>query len=120
MLSEEKVHRYQKQTRPISVFYITLRADCIFFGFPQFSAGLRIGNLLVPNDNYCKFEDWLMPILDQMVLEQNTEVESFIYFVIYLAVTNSAQKKTKPLGLRMCPSYEGVDSFRAPVGPRQK
>ncbi|XP_014652361.1 PREDICTED: deoxyhypusine synthase isoform X2 [Ceratotherium simum simum] len=33
----------------------------------------RIGNLLVPNDNYCKFEDWLMPILDQMVLEQNTE-----------------------------------------------
>nr|XP_012291452.1 deoxyhypusine synthase isoform X3 [Aotus nancymaae] len=33
----------------------------------------RIGNLLVPNNNYCKFEDWLMPILDQMVLEQNTE-----------------------------------------------
>uniref|UniRef100_A0A8C4ZVI2 Deoxyhypusine synthase n=1 Tax=Gadus morhua TaxID=8049 RepID=A0A8C4ZVI2_GADMO len=33
----------------------------------------RIGNLLVPNSNYCKFEDWLMPILDQMVLEQETE-----------------------------------------------
>lgn len=33
----------------------------------------RIGNLLVPNDNYCKFENWLMPILDQMVLEQKTE-----------------------------------------------
>nr|XP_003218769.1 PREDICTED: deoxyhypusine synthase [Anolis carolinensis]XP_008105128.1 PREDICTED: deoxyhypusine synthase [Anolis carolinensis] len=33
----------------------------------------RIGNLLVPNDNYCKFEDWLMPILDQMVTEQDTE-----------------------------------------------
>ncbi|GAA5875297.1 hypothetical protein JCM3774_005772 [Rhodotorula dairenensis] len=30
----------------------------------------RIGNLLVPNDNYCKFEDWVMPILDQMVQEQ--------------------------------------------------
>lgn len=30
----------------------------------------RIGNLLVPNDNYCKFEDWVMPILDQMVEEQ--------------------------------------------------
>lgn len=29
----------------------------------------------MPNDNYCKFEDWLMPILDQMVLEQNTEVK---------------------------------------------
>ncbi|KFO95240.1 Deoxyhypusine synthase, partial [Calypte anna] len=24
--------------------------------------GVGIGNLLVPNDNYCKFEDWLMPI----------------------------------------------------------
>ena len=23
----------------------------------------RIGNLLVPNDTYCKFEDWLRPIL---------------------------------------------------------
>ncbi|XP_075994870.1 deoxyhypusine synthase [Genypterus blacodes] len=33
----------------------------------------RIGNLLVPNDNYCKFENWLMPILDQMLLEQKTE-----------------------------------------------
>lgn len=35
----------------------------------------RIGNLLVPNDNYCKFEDWIMPILDQMLLEQKTQVE---------------------------------------------
>ncbi|KAM6495917.1 Deoxyhypusine synthase [Amanita muscaria] len=30
----------------------------------------RIGNLIVPNDNYCKFEDWLIPILDQMLAEQ--------------------------------------------------
>ena len=27
----------------------------------------RIGNLLVPNENYCKFEDWIMPILDEML-----------------------------------------------------
>jgi len=32
----------------------------------------RIGNLLVPNDNYCKFENWLIPILDKMVDEQQT------------------------------------------------
>ena len=31
----------------------------------------RIGNLVVPNDNYCKFEDWLTPILDSMLAEQN-------------------------------------------------
>ena len=30
----------------------------------------RIGNLIVPNDNYCKFEDWLIPLLDEMLAEQ--------------------------------------------------
>ena len=34
----------------------------------------RIGNLLVPNDNYCKFEDWIMPIFDAMLHEQTHEV----------------------------------------------
>ena len=33
----------------------------------------RIGNLVVPNDNYCKFEDWVTPILDTMLEEQKTE-----------------------------------------------
>ena len=33
----------------------------------------RIGNLLVPSDSCCKFEGWLMPIMDWMVLERNTE-----------------------------------------------
>jgi deoxyhypusine synthase len=30
----------------------------------------RIGNLILPNDNYCKFEDWLTPILNAMLAEQ--------------------------------------------------
>jgi deoxyhypusine synthase len=33
----------------------------------------RIGNLLVPNDNYCKFEDWIMPIFTEMLKEQKTQ-----------------------------------------------
>ncbi|XP_014778173.1 deoxyhypusine synthase [Octopus bimaculoides] len=33
----------------------------------------RIGNLLVSNNNYCKFETWLMPILDQILQEQKEE-----------------------------------------------
>jgi deoxyhypusine synthase len=33
----------------------------------------RIGNLIVPNDNYCKFEDWLLPILDTMLAEQKSQ-----------------------------------------------
>ena len=36
----------------------------------------RIGNLLVPNDNYCKFEEWFMPILDDMLEEQKKHVSN--------------------------------------------
>ncbi|VEN55952.1 unnamed protein product [Callosobruchus maculatus] len=34
----------------------------------------RIGNLLVPNDNYCSFENWTMPILDELLKEQKDGV----------------------------------------------
>lgn len=30
----------------------------------------RIGNMIVPNNNYCQFEQWIMPILDKMKEEQ--------------------------------------------------
>lgn len=30
----------------------------------------RIGNLLVPNENYCKFENWVLPLLDEMLNDQ--------------------------------------------------
>ena len=33
----------------------------------------RIGNLLVPNSNYCAFEDWIIPIFDQMLVEQEEQ-----------------------------------------------
>lgn len=32
----------------------------------------RIGNLLVPNDNYCKFENWVLPLLDEMLSDQKS------------------------------------------------
>lgn len=31
----------------------------------------RIGNLLVPNKNYCEFEDWLSPLIEKMHKEQD-------------------------------------------------
>ena len=42
----------------------------------------RIGNLIVPNENYCKFEDWLLPILDKMLEEQEASkgTEEEIYW----------------------------------------
>jgi len=39
----------------------------------------RIGNLLLPNDNYCRFEDWLMPILDQMLDEQQASCGKILW-----------------------------------------
>ena len=33
----------------------------------------RIGNLLIPNDNYCQFQDWIFPILDTMLEEQKND-----------------------------------------------
>jgi len=36
----------------------------------------RIGNLLVPNNNYCAFEDWVVPILDKMLEEQEASKTS--------------------------------------------
>lgn len=37
----------------------------------------RIGNLLVPNDNYCRFEDWVMPILDTLLAEQTQSQQTW-------------------------------------------
>lgn len=35
----------------------------------------RIGNLLMPDQNYQLLENWLIPIMGQMLLEQNTQVQ---------------------------------------------
>ena len=34
----------------------------------------RIGNMIVPNDNYCRFEEWFQPLLDEMLTEQVDQV----------------------------------------------
>jgi deoxyhypusine synthase len=36
----------------------------------------RIGNLVVPNNNYCAFEEWIMPIFDKMLEEQEASRNS--------------------------------------------
>lgn len=53
----------------------TFKGDFSLPGAALRSKGLnRIGNLLVPNDNYCKFEDWIIPIFDKMLEEQSSQV----------------------------------------------
>lgn len=39
----------------------------------------RIGNLLVPNNNYVLFENWLMPILDKLLEEQQHSQGSLVW-----------------------------------------
>nr|GMD32612.1 homospermidine synthase [Ipomoea batatas] len=52
----------------------TYKGDFSLQGSVLRSKGLnRIGNLLVPNDNYCKFENWILPIFDQMYEEQTKQ-----------------------------------------------
>ncbi|NP_001234495.1 deoxyhypusine synthase [Solanum lycopersicum] len=52
----------------------TYKGDFSLPGASLRSKGLnRIGNLLVPNDNYCKFENWIIPVFDQMYEEQINE-----------------------------------------------
>ena len=54
----------------------------------------RIGNLIVPNKNYCKFEDFLTPILKQMLKEQR-ESEKLEYEWDENDDKNKGQEKPK-------------------------
>jgi deoxyhypusine synthase len=67
----------------------TYKGDFSLPGAYLRSKGLnRIGNLLVPNDNYCKFQDWIIPIFNQMLKEQTHEVFYFILFCTFPALQN--------------------------------
>jgi len=41
----------------------------------------RIGNLLVPNKNYCEFEDWMSPIIEKMHNEQDEKLIEWAHAV---------------------------------------
>ncbi|CAI5491335.1 unnamed protein product [Closterium sp. Naga37s-1] len=52
----------------------TLLGDFALAGKDLRAKGLnRIGNLIVPNSNYCLFEDWMGPVLDRCLDEQKTQ-----------------------------------------------
>ncbi|KAL8430014.1 hypothetical protein ACSSS7_006197 [Eimeria intestinalis] len=38
----------------------------------------RIGNLIVPNENYCRFEDWLQPQLDLLLEKQQARLAQLL------------------------------------------
>ncbi|CAI5488623.1 unnamed protein product [Closterium sp. Naga37s-1] len=52
----------------------TLLGDFALAGKDLRAKGLnRIGNLIVPNSNYCLFEDWMGPVLDRCLDDQKTQ-----------------------------------------------
>lgn len=56
----------------IKTFEPTYMGDFKLNGVDLRKKGInRIGNLLVPNKNYCQFEDWMAPLIDKMHDEQD-------------------------------------------------
>ena len=41
----------------------------------------RLGNLLVPNSNYCHFEEFVCPLLEKMTDEQVGDLNHIIYLL---------------------------------------
>lgn len=58
----------------------------------------RIGNMLIPNSNYIAFEDWMMPLLDEMLQEQKDKgtvwTPSKVRFVAPALVTGHLSPQT--------------------------
>jgi deoxyhypusine synthase len=62
----------------IKCFQPTFMGDFKLRGIELRKKGInRIGNLLVPNKNYCQFEDWVAPILNKMHDEQDEHMKSW-------------------------------------------
>jgi deoxyhypusine synthase len=57
----------------------------------------RIGNLLVPNKNYCEFEDWMSPIIEAMHDEQDAMAVEWAK-----QIANRHPSETDPLPAKFC------------------
>ena len=58
----------------IKVMYPTMLGDFYYKGKDLYPNGFnRIGNLILPNSNYCCFEDFMEPVLEKCLKEQNED-----------------------------------------------
>ncbi|KAG8198748.1 hypothetical protein JTE90_023511 [Oedothorax gibbosus] len=72
----------------------TILGDFALDGAELRDKGLnRIGNLIVPNENYCLFEEWVMPILDELLQEQ---LEKNIIWSPSKVITRLGEKIANP------------------------
>ena len=62
----------------IKCFQPTFMGDFKLSGTELRKKGInRIGNLLVPNKNYCEFEDWMAPLIHKMHDEQDVHTRAW-------------------------------------------
>ena len=40
----------------------------------------------MPNKNYCDLEDWIMPLLDEMLMEQKEQVSYFLVLFLFMCI----------------------------------
>eukprot|EP00559_Dactyliosolen_fragilissimus_P006573 CAMPEP_0184863848 /NCGR_PEP_ID=MMETSP0580-20130426/12784_1 /TAXON_ID=1118495 /ORGANISM="Dactyliosolen fragilissimus" /LENGTH=435 /DNA_ID=CAMNT_0027362421 /DNA_START=138 /DNA_END=1445 /DNA_ORIENTATION=- len=63
----------------IKTFEPTFMGDFHLKGRELRKSGInRIGNLLIPNSNYCRFEDWMAPLLHRMHDEQDQSYKEWM------------------------------------------
>ena len=74
----------------IKCFQPTFMGDFKLSGRDLRKKGInRIGNLLVPNKNYCEFEDWLTPLIEKMHQEQDDKHKEWAKQVAQMGEDNS-------------------------------
>jgi deoxyhypusine synthase len=64
----------------------------------------RIGNLLVPNRNYCEFEDWFTPILNQLHDEQDAADRAWLRAAAAASASNGKDDDELPPRFAWTPS----------------
>lgn len=92
----------------IKCFQPTYMGDFNYSGKELRKKGInRIGNLLVPNNNYCEFEDWIGPLLHKMHDEQDAASLEWAKKVAAMGeqeVTNNSNDNPLPTKFTWTPS----------------
>lgn len=82
----------------------------------MYGAARRNGNTLMAEKNYEDFETWIMPILKEMLVEQNTQVCRLSSVFKHDAVRSSTNKNAH---LSLTFSGSAMDSFQSDPPPGQ-
>jgi deoxyhypusine synthase len=81
----------------IKCFEPTFMGDFKLNGVSLRKKGInRIGNLLIPNRNYCQFEDWMEPLINEMHNEQDEQHRKWAKEVVSMTENGDGQQQELP------------------------